>query len=153
MFAPELVFKAYDIRGTYPEQIDEELCRAIGSAVARFTGAPTLLLARDMRPSGISLSEAFAEGATAVGASIVDLGLASTDFLYFAAGKLDAPGVMFTASHNPAGYNGIKLCLAGARPIGRDTGLLEIEELTRGYLAEPATGGSGDIEARDLLGA
>ena len=153
MSAPELVFKAYDIRGTYPEQIDEELCRAIGSAVARFTGAPTLLLARDMRPSGISLSEAFAEGATAVGASIVDLGLASTDFLYFAAGKLDAPGVMFTASHNPAGYNGIKLCLAGARPIGRDTGLLEIEELTRGYLAEPATGGSGDIEARDLLGA
>jgi len=147
------VFKAYDIRGVYPEQIDEDLCRAIGSAVATFAKAPTLLLARDMRPSGVQLAQAFAEGAGAVGVSLIDLGLASTDFLYFASGHLDAPGVMFTASHNPAQYNGIKLCLAGAKPIGRDTGLGEIEELTNNFLAAPATGGEGGYEARDLLGA
>jgi phosphomannomutase len=150
---PSQVFKAYDVRGLYPEQIDEELCRAIGSAVATFTKAPTLLLARDMRPSGVSLAAAFAEGANAAGSSIVDLGLASTDFLYFAAGHLDAPGVMFTASHNPAQYNGIKLCLAGARPIGRDTGLTEIEALTERFIEDPASGGTGTVEERDLLGA
>ena len=150
---PSLVFKAYDIRGTYPDQIDENLCRAIGSAVATFSGAPTLLLARDMRPSGVALAEAFSEGARAVGASIVDLGLASTDFLYFASGYLDAPGVMFTASHNPAQYNGIKLCLAGAKPIGRDTGLGDIEQLTEQFLVTPASGGTGTSEQRDLLGA
>jgi phosphomannomutase len=153
MSSPALVFKAYDVRGLYPDQIDEELCRAIGSAVATFTKAPTLLLARDMRPSGVTLAAAFADGANAAGASIIDLGLASTDLCYFASGHLDAPGVMFTASHNPAEYNGIKLCLAGAKPIGRDTGLVEIEALTEGFLAEPAAGGHGSVEERDLLGA
>lgn len=152
MADPSQVFKAYDIRGTYPEQINEELCRAIGAAVATFCGTPTILLARDMRPSGLSLTAAFAEGATAVGVDVVDLGMASTDFLYFAAGSLDAPGAMFTASHNPAQYNGIKLCLAGARPIGRDTGLTEIEELTRSFLATPATGGAGAVTEREMLG-
>jgi len=147
------VFKAYDIRGTYPDQIDETLCRAIGAAVATYTGAPTLLLARDMRPSGVSLAAAFAEGATACGSSIIELGLASTDLLYFASGHLDAPGVMFTASHNPAQYNGIKLCLAGAKPIGRDTGLSEIEALTEQFLVTPAAGGTGTIAQRDLLSA
>ena len=148
-----MVFKAYDIRGTYPDQIDEAMCRAIGSAVATFTGGTTLLMARDMRPSGVTLSEAFAEGANAAGSSVIDLGMASTDFLYFAAGNLDAPGAMFTASHNPAQYNGIKLCLSGARPIGRDTGLTEIETLTARFMAEPISGGSGTVEKRDLLAA
>lgn len=145
------VFKAYDIRGTYPDQINEDLCRAIGSAVATFAGVPSILIARDMRPSGEDLSFAFARGANAVGVSVVDLGMASTDFLYFAAGKLDAPGAMFTASHNPAQYNGIKLCLAGAKPIGRDTGLLEIEALTKEFLASPAPDQKQLIERKDLL--
>jgi len=147
------VFKAYDIRGTYPQQIDETLCQAVGAAVATFTKARTLIVARDMRPSGEALSTAFAEGARAVGADVIDCGLASTDFLYFAAGTLDAPGAMFTASHNPAQYNGIKLCLAGAKPIGRDTGLTEIEALTKSFLVTPAEGGQGSYERRDLLSA
>jgi phosphomannomutase len=147
------VFKAYDVRGTYPEQIDEALCRAIGSAVASFAGVETILMARDMRPSGVSLCEAFAEGANAVGVSIIDLGLASTDLLYFASGHLDAPGAMFTASHNPAAYNGIKLCLAGAKPVGKESGLTEIEVLTHRFLEAPASGGQGHVEQRDLLGA
>jgi phosphomannomutase len=134
---PKGVFKAYDIRGTVPDQLDSDLCRAIGSAVARFTGADRLLVVRDMRPSGVELSKAFSYGARALGTTVVDLGMASTDFLYFAAGTLDAPGAMFTASHNPAGYNGIKLCQAGARPIGQDTGLAEIQRLAIEYLERP----------------
>ena len=113
------------------------MCRAIGTAVARFTKGPRLLVVRDMRPSGVELSAAFAEGVRAEGVAVTDLGIASTDFMYFASGRLDAPGAMFTASHNPAGYNGIKLCLAGARPIGRDTGLSEIEALTNEALERP----------------
>ncbi len=131
------VFKAYDIRGTVPDQLDAAMCRAIGTAVARFTKGPRLLVVRDMRPSGVELSAAFAEGVRAEGVAVTDLGIASTDFMYFASGRLDAPGAMFTASHNPAGYNGIKLCLAGARPIGRDTGLSEIEALTNEALERP----------------
>ena len=122
------VFKAYDIRGVVPDELNALQFRAIGVAVARFTGAPTILVARDMRESGVELSEAFALGVRSEGATVVDLGLASTDLLYYAAGSLDAPGAMFTASHNPARYNGLKLCLAGARPdrprhrSGRDPG-------------------------------
>ncbi|MEI8127619.1 MAG: phosphomannomutase/phosphoglucomutase, partial [Actinomycetota bacterium] len=96
------VFKAYDIRGTYPDQLNEQLLRAIGSAFATFAAVPHIVIARDMRPSGVTLATAFAEGARAVGVAVTDLGLASTDFLYFAAGHLDMPGAMFTASHNPA---------------------------------------------------
>jgi phosphomannomutase len=152
MSRTDAVFKAYDIRGTVPDQLDAGLCRAIGGAVARFTGSPRILLVRDMRPSGEELSQAFADGVRASGAAVIDLGMASTDFMYFASGRLDAPGAMFTASHNPAGYNGIKLCFAGARPIGRDTGLDEIERLTNMLLAEPPTAGaSGPIEHLDLL--
>ena len=125
----DAVFKAYDIRGTVPDEISPELARLVGGAFARFTGASRVLVGRDMRPSGVDLAEAFAEGATAVGTDVVDLGLCSTDLVYFAAGHLDAPAAMFTASHNPARYNGIKLCHAGARPIGQDTGLAEIKEL------------------------
>jgi phosphomannomutase len=147
------VFKAYDIRGTVPDQLDAAMCRAIGSAVARFTKGPRVLVVRDMRPSGVELSAAFAEGVRSEGVAVTDLGLASTDFLYFASGRLDAPGAMFTASHNPAGYNGIKLCLAGARPIGRDTGLAEIEAMTNEALARPVppAGVLAPLDHLDLL--
>jgi len=138
MAATRDVFKAYDIRGTVPDQLDATMCRAIGTAAARFAGAPRFLIVRDMRPSGIELSAAFADGVRNAGVTVVDLGMASTDFLYFASGRLDAPGAVFTASHNPAAYNGIKLCLAGARPIGADTGLHEIEAATNELLASPA---------------
>jgi phosphomannomutase len=132
------VFKAYDVRGTVPDQLNADMCRAIGRAMARFAGVPEILLARDMRESGVELSQAFSDGVRSEGVAVTDLGMASTDFLYFAAGHLDAPGAMFTASHNPARYNGIKLCLSGARPIGRDTGLAEIEELAEKLLDQPA---------------
>ncbi|MHB8219219.1 MAG: phosphohexomutase domain-containing protein [Acidimicrobiales bacterium] len=146
------VFKAYDIRGTVPDQLDPDLCRAIGAAVARFTEAPRVLLVRDMRPSGLELSQAFADGVRTAGSAVVDLGMASTDFMYFASGRLDAPGAMFTASHNPAGYNGIKLCFAGARPIGRDTGLTDIEALTIKFLTDPPSDRTaGPLESVDLL--
>ena len=96
------VFKAYDVRGTVPDQLDATMCRAIGRAMARFAGAPDILMARDMRESGVELSQAFSDGVRSEGVNVTDLGMASTDFLYFAAGRLDAPGAMFTASHNPA---------------------------------------------------
>lgn len=127
------VFKAYDIRGTVPDQLDAELCRAIGAAFARFATAgmdrPRVLVGRDMRPSGVELSGAFSEGVRAQGVDVVDLGLCSTDMLYFAAGREDAPAAVFTASHNPAAYNGIKMCLAGAKPVGEETGLREIKAM------------------------
>ncbi len=121
------VFKAYDVRGIVPNQLDADMCVAIGRAMARFSGAREILVARDMRRSGIELSGAFSDGVRAEGVDVTDLGLASTDFLYFASGHLDAPGAMFTASHNPAQYNGMKLCLSGAKPIGQDTGLADIQ--------------------------
>jgi phosphomannomutase len=148
------VFKAYDIRGTVPDQIDPTMCRAIGGAMARFTGATRMLVARDMRASGVELSEAFSDGVRAEGVAVVDIGMASTDCLYFASGKLDAPAAMFTASHNPAAYNGVKLCLSGARPIGRDTGLKEIEVVTNELLSTPTWPGDlqrAPLERRDVL--
>ena len=144
------IFKAYDVRGTYPDQIDERLARAVGSAFATFVKTPRMVVARDMRPSGPSLVGAFSEGVRAVGVEVLDMGLASTDFLYFAAGHLDIPGAMFTASHNPARYNGIKLCLAGAKPIGVDTGLSEIEAMTNTFCDAPATGTLAAIQGVDL---
>jgi phosphomannomutase len=129
------VFKAYDIRGVVPDQLNADQFRAIGEAVAVFAGAPRLLVARDMRESGVELSRAFAEGVRSQGVAVVDLGLASTDMLYFASGKLDAPGAMFTASHNPARYNGLKLCLSGARPVGTETGLADIQADAEARLA------------------
>ncbi|MGH8980420.1 MAG: phosphomannomutase/phosphoglucomutase, partial [Acidimicrobiales bacterium] len=146
------VFKAYDIRGTVPDQLDATMCRAIGAAMARFTGAPRILVGRDMRPSGIELAAAFSDGARAAGAAVVDVGLISTDCMFFASGTLDAPGAMFTASHNPAAYNGVKLCLAGARPIGRDTGLVEIGEMTKALMADPPAAGTlPPLEHREIL--
>src|ERR1700728_2460719 len=144
------VFKAYDIRGVVPDELNAEQFRAIGMAVARFTGGPTLLVARDMRESGVELSRAFADGARSEGVAVIDLGLASTDLLYFAAGSLDAPGAMFTASHNPARYNGLKLCPAGARPIGRDTGLDEIQSTAESLLDEWGSGGPPRLDPARL---
>jgi len=144
------VFKAYDIRGVVPDQLNAVQFRAIGMAVARFTGALTLLVARDMRESGIELSRAFADGARSEGTAVIDLGLASTDLLYFAAGNLDAPGAMFTASHNPARYNGLKLCQSGARPIGRDTGLGEIQATAEALLDAWGDKGPPELD-RQLL--
>ena len=144
------VFKAYDIRGVVPDELNATQFRAIGMAVARFTGGPSLLIARDMRESGVELCRAFAEGARSEGVTVIDLGLASTDLLYFAAGSLDAPGAMFTASHNPAKYNGLKLCLAGARPIGRDTGLAEIQATAESLLDEWGTSGRPEVDPATL---
>ncbi len=144
------VFKAYDIRGVVPDQLNTTQFRAIGMAVARFTRAPSLLVARDMRESGIALSRAFADGARSEGVSVIDLGLASTDLLYFAAGSLDAPGAMFTASHNPARYNGLKLCLSGARPIGRDTGLADIQHTAEALLDAWGTEGPPELDPDGL---
>jgi phosphomannomutase len=125
------------------------VARRVGAAFAAFASAPSILVARDMRPSGEELSGAFAEGANSQGVDVVDLGLASTDLLYYAAGSLDAPGAVFTASHNPAGYNGIKLCLAGAAPVGEESGLVEIKAMAAEGL--PATGEPGSVTRRDLL--
>ena len=111
-----------------------------------------MLVGHDARPSSEPLVAAFIEGATLAGADVVDLGLASTDLCYFASGDLDAPAAMFTASHNPAEYNGIKLCRAGAAPIGEDTGLAEIKAMVAGGLLERAED-PGRVERRDLLPA
>ena len=159
----DAIFKAYDVRGTVPDQLDEELAEAIGAGFARFAleeaagrGATVerVLVARDMRPSGVALVDAFARGAMAQGVDVVDVGLASTDLLYYAAGSLDAPGAMFTASHNPAGYNGAKFCLSGARPVGEDTGLDRIKAVADEFLAgtvAPAAS-TGTRSSVDLLG-
>ncbi|MGE3328310.1 MAG: phosphomannomutase/phosphoglucomutase, partial [Acidimicrobiia bacterium] len=133
------VFHAYDVRGTVPEQLDAAMCRAIGAAFARFAGSDKILVAHDMRPSGIELVAEFAQGARSQGTTVVDVGLASTDLLYFASGLLDAPGAMFTASHNPAQYNGIKFCLAGAKPVGSESGLVDIKEAAVKFADDPAS--------------
>jgi len=108
--ALDAIFKAYDVRGIYPDELDESIARLIGNAFVAFTGSARVLVGRDARPSSEPLVAAFTEGALIAGADVVDLGLASTDLCYFAAGTLDAPAAMFTASHNPAEYNGVKLC-------------------------------------------
>ena len=145
------IVKAYDIRGLVPDQLDEQVARAVGAAFARVTGAERIVTARDMRASSAPLAAAFAEGVTAQGADVLDAGLGSTDLLYFASGSFDLPGAMFTASHNPARYNGIKLCRPGAAPVGQDTGLREIRALAEQDL-EPAAR-RGRVEQRDLLPA
>lgn len=148
------IVKAYDVRGTTPDQMNDDVAFALGIAFAEFVDATTILVARDMRTTGESLTAAFASGVMSRGKNIVDLGLASTDLVYFAAGSLDAPGAMFTASHNPAQYNGIKFCLSGARPVGIDTGLAEIRDTAKKVLA--GTGPtpvavSGSRTERDML--
>src|ERR1019366_7418420 len=148
-----LIFKAYDVRGTYPDQLDEDVARATGSAFAPFVGGPSVVVARDMRPSGPSLVAAFAEGVRRVGVEVVDIGLASTDLLYFASGYLNSPGAMFTASHNPAQYNGIKMCLAEAKPIGLETDLADIERMTNEFFVAPAAGELAAMSESDVTSA
>jgi phosphomannomutase len=151
------VFKAYDVRGTVPDQVDERLARATGTAFVRVTGAESVVVGHDMRPSSPALAQAFAEGATGAGADVTLIGLASTDQLYFASGHLDRPGAMFTASHNPAQYNGIKLCRAQAQPVGMETGLADIRDLVAAGpdgADAPATGSpAGRVEQQDVLAA
>jgi phosphomannomutase len=121
--------KAYDVRGVVPDQWDEPLAELFGAAFVQVTGASAIVTGHDMRPSSPGLSRAFARGAAAQGVDVTEIGLCSTDQLYYASGALNLPGAMFTASHNPAQYNGIKMCRAGAAPVGQDTGLAEIREL------------------------
>ena len=150
------IVKAYDVRGTVPDQLNTDIAHALGVGFARFCGADRVLVARDMRPSGAELVDAFARGVMEQGLDVVDLGLASTDLVYYAAGTLDAPGAMFTASHNPAQYNGVKFCLAGAKAVGQDTGL-DVVKAT----AQAVLDGNGPLPAatpgtsstRNLLGA
>ena len=147
----DAVVKAYDVRGTVPDQLDESLARAFGVAFAQFTKATSVVVAHDMRPSGPSLVAAFEDGVTACGATVVNLGLASTDLLYYASGNMDVPGAMFTASHNPAQYNGIKMCKAGAKSIGIDSGLAEVRELARVALGTNIVGDPSKVSKRNLL--
>jgi phosphomannomutase len=145
------VFKAYDIRGVVGEQLDTDLVRDIGAAFARRVTENAIVIGHDMRASSPGLAAAFAEGANREGVDVVMIGLASTDMLYFASGHLNLPGAMFTASHNPAKYNGIKLCRAGAAPVGQDTGLTDIQrEVEAG--TPPSEGKTpGRLETRDML--
>ena len=146
------VFKAYDVRGTVPDQIDDDLARAVGGAFVQVTGAAEtgVVVGHDMRPSSPGMARAFAEGAAAAGADVTLIGLASTDQLYFASGTLGLPGAMFTASHNPAQYNGIKMCRAHAVPLGMDTGLADVRDLVAAG-DQPAAAQPGRITERDLL--
>jgi phosphomannomutase len=150
------VIKAYDVRGVVGEQIDAPLVREVGAATARMLRDESpdtrlLVVGHDMRPSSPELVAAFAQGVAAHGLDVVNIGLASTDMLYFASGALDVPGAMFTASHNPARYNGIKLCRAGASPIGADTGLRTIREMVEhGVPAPPAGTAPGRVEERSM---
>src|SRR5581483_1549050 len=145
--------KAYDVRGTVPDQLNEDIARAIGAAFVDVVGADRIVTAHDMRETGPGLARAFAEGALHRGASVVEAGLSSTDMLYFATGHLGLPGAMFTASHNPAQYNGIKMCRANAVAIGQDSGLLEIRDGAQRYLDAGLPGAEhpGSVEQADLL--
>ncbi|WP_405882029.1 phosphomannomutase/phosphoglucomutase [Streptomyces sp. NBC_01136] len=146
--------KAYDVRGVVPDQWDESLAELFGAAFVQVTGAEAIVIGHDMRPSSPGLSRAFARGAAARGVDVTEIGLCSTDQLYYASGAFDLPGAMFTASHNPARYNGIKMCRAGAAPVGQDTGLAEIRELVESWLDSdvPTSDATpGTITQRDTL--
>ena len=146
----EKIFKAYDIRGIVPDELDEQVAESVGAAFVRLTGAPSVVTVHDMRTSSVPLAEAFARGAAAQGADVIEGGLGSTDMLYYASGSLGMPGAMITASHNPAKYNGIKLCREGARPVGADTGLTQLRDAAAQGL--PLQHGTpGVIVRRDLL--
>jgi phosphomannomutase len=144
------IFKAYDIRGTVPDELDEGVAEAVGAAFARLTGAPAVVTVHDMRTSSAPLADAFGRGVASQGVDVVSGGLGSTDMLYYASGSLGVPGAMITASHNPARYNGIKLCREGARPVGADTGLVQLRAMAEGGVPAGHLA-PGRIEARDLL--
>ena len=148
------IVKAYDVRGVVGEELDDAVVRDIGAALARLLrgedpATRAVVVGYDMRDSSPSLAAALAEGVTGQGLDVVSIGLASTDLLYYASGTLGLPGAMFTASHNPARYNGIKLCRAGATPIGQDTGLAAIRAAVEAGV--PAGPGGGRVTERDLL--
>ncbi len=152
------VIKAYDVRGVVPDQWDASLAREIGAAAVEVLGVRAedggpgaIVIGQDMRPSGEELVEAFADGVTSRGCDVIRIGLSSTDGLYFASGALGLPGAMFTASHNPARYNGIKLCRANAAPVGEETGLRDIRDLVASGLTPPRSG-RGTVSDRDMLG-
>ncbi|MCM3846739.1 phosphomannomutase/phosphoglucomutase [Pseudonocardia sp. DR1-2] len=152
------IVKAYDIRGVVGDQLDESTARALGAATARLVAgddpAPSaVVVGRDMRDSSPALAAAFADGVTGQGLDVVDIGLASTDMLYYASGTLDLPGAMFTASHNPAAYNGIKLCRAGAVPVGQDSGLATIRDEAGRFLDSgvPEVPSPGAVRTEDML--
>jgi phosphomannomutase len=150
------IFKAYDIRGLVPDQFDATVAQAVGSAFVPVSDvledSGTVVVGYDMRPSSPELARAFATGVTMAGADVVDIGLASTDLLYFASGRFEMPGAMFTASHNPAQYNGVKLCRSGAAPVGVETGLGDIQLLVQRGDLQPADA-AGSVEHRNLLTA
>ncbi|WP_328495966.1 phosphomannomutase/phosphoglucomutase [Streptomyces sp. NBC_00414] len=147
--------KAYDVRGVVPDQWDETLAELFGAAFVQVTGADAIVTGHDMRPSSPGLSRAFARGAAARGVDVTEVGLCSTDQLYYASGAFGLAGAMFTASHNPARYNGIKMCRAGAAPVGQDTGLTEIRELVESWIDSGAPASAaraqGTITRRDTL--
>ncbi len=148
------IFKAYDIRGLVPAELDDDVAEAVGAAFVTITGASAVVIVHDMRTSSPPLAAAFARGVTSAGADVIDGGLGSTDMLYYGSGSLGIPGAMITASHNPARYNGIKLCRAGARPVGQDTGLAELRQLASSGTrtsTSSSTGAPGTVLARDLL--
>src|SRR5699024_4417136 len=147
-------FKAYDVLSIYVSTLNAYTAVAIGFTFVEVTGADTVLVGGDMRPSSEEYVAAFTRGAMAAGADVVQLGLISTDMLYHASGVLDAPGVVFTASHNPAGYNGIKMTRAGAVPISAETGLADIQRLAQGYLDAGCITGAetiGTVREQDTL--
>ncbi|AJT66710.1 phosphomannomutase/phosphoglucomutase [Streptomyces chattanoogensis] len=148
------IVKAYDVRGVVPDQWDETLAELFGAAFVQVTGADAIVTGHDMRPSSPGLARAFARGAAARGADVTEIGLCSTDQLYYASGALNLPGAMFTASHNPAQYNGIKMCRAGAAPVGQDTGLAEIRTLVEDWSdngAPEPVAATGAVTQRDVL--
>ena len=139
------IFKAYDVRGMVPDQLDEEAARNIGVAFAVFMGAPRIAVGRDCRLSSPDLAAALIDGITSQGVDVDDLGMITTDMVYYAAGALDEPGVMITASHNPKGYNGIKLCRAGAAPVGAESGLVDVKALAEAPPGPVAPVGRVDV--------
>lgn len=150
------IVKAYDVRGVVPDQWDEPLAELFGAAFVRVTEASAIVVGHDMRPSSPGLSRAFGRGAAGQGADVTEIGLCSTDQLYFASGELNIPGAMFTASHNPARYNGIKMCRAGAAPVGQDSGLADVRALVEewsgsGLPARDPDARTGTISRRDVL--
>ena len=159
MRALDDIIKAYDVRGIVPDQLDADLAHDVGAAFVRVLGIASqdggpgvVVIGHDMRPSGPDLVAAFADGVREQGCDVLLIGLASTDGLYFASGSLGVPGAMFTASHNPAQYNGIKLCRAGAAPVGQDTGLREIRDMIEaGPIPTPDDRGLGEVRSQDML--
>ncbi len=145
----DAIFKAYDVRGVVPTEIDEEAARRIGYAFARFASADRIVIGRDARISSPVLAVALSDGIRSAGVDVSDLGMITTDMAYFASGHFDLPGAMVTASHNPKGYNGIKFCLAGAAPVGAESGLMEIRD--RAIAGMPAGLLPGSTSQVDVL--